>query len=93
MGLFRVPWLMLLPWWKKTCLLALLFGLHNCLVLLHLLQEALDPFSPLFHLVILLSLLQETALSVVSENLLRCRPMGELVLLLVGLQDKTCWLS
>ena len=65
MGCFRAPCLMLRLWWEKTCLLVLLSGLHNCLVPLQLLKDALDLFSPLVHLIIQVSRFHETAVSVV----------------------------
>ena len=93
MGLCCVPWLTLLLWWKKTCPLALLLCLHNCLVLLQLVKESLDLFSPLLNLSILLSPLQEIASSFVfTKRLLGFRPLTGLLILLSGLQEKTCLL-
>ena len=93
MGLCCVPWLTLLLWWKKTCPLALLLCLHNFLVLLQLIKESLDLFSPPLDLPILLSPLQEIASSFVfTEKLLGSCPLTGLLILLPGLQEKICLL-
>ena len=88
-----MPWLTLVPWLKKTWSLAsaseLLLWLHKWLVLLLLVMEALDLFSPLLDLLIPLSRRQKIASSfVLADKVLVFCPLTGLLTGLQVLQEK-----